>query len=153
MMNNENEGFMKKIIYILIIVIIIIAIILSKYSSYKKKYSQIQEYNLQYEKYLDKEIYGTDIATIINKAVDNNEKNYIEKDENGKYIQNDVNSVNIEIKIIDLEEEKIYSMETLYNGGMAQFVQYYSTILFKSAEVKYNSAGKICYILFEQITK
>ena len=143
---------MKKIIYILIIVMIIIAIILVKYSSYKEKYSEIKEYNLQYEKYLGKEIYGTDITTLINKAVDNNEKNFIQKDENGKYIQNDTNSVNIEVKIIDLEEEKIYSMETLYNGGMTQFVQYYNAILFKSADVKYNSTGRICYILFEQVS-
>ena len=60
--------------------------------------------------------------------------------------------MNIEVKINDLEEEKIYNMETLYNGGMQQFVQYYNNIKFKSSKVEYNSEKKISYILFEQIT-
>ena len=33
------------------------------------------KYNKEYEKYLDGQIYGADIATIINKAVNQNEKN------------------------------------------------------------------------------
>lgn len=142
----------KSLITILVIVGIIVTLLLIKYINYKEKISQIKEYNVQFEQYLDKELYGTEIATIINKAVDINEQKVVKKNENGKYIQNNIDSVNIEIKINDLEEEKVYNMETLYNGGMQQFVQYYNNIKFKSSKVEYNSEKKICYILFEQIT-
>ena len=144
---------MKKIFIIIItIVIIAIVVVLSKYYEYKEQKSEIDTFNAQYEQYLDKEIYGTQIASVINKAVDDNEKADIKKDENGKYIQNDENSVNIEVKIIDLDEDTIFAMETLYGGGMTQFVQYYSEILFKWAEIRYNSAGLVSYMLFEQIS-
>ncbi len=142
----------KTIIFIILIVIVAVVVLLAKYYQYKDQKSKIETFNLQYEKYLDQEITGTEIATVINKAVDDNEKAEIEKDEYGKYIQNDINSVNIEVKIIDLEEETIFPMETLYSGGMMQFVQYYSSILFKCTEIKYNSAGLVSYMMFEQIS-
>ena len=145
---------MKKIVIIIItIVIIAVVIFLSKYYNYKAEKSEIDTFNSQYEKYLDREIYGSELASVINKAVDDNEKAGIKKDENGKYIQNDENSVNIEVKIIDLEEDTIFTMETLYGGGMEQFVQYYGMIKFKCTDVKYNSLGYISYMLFEQITQ
>ena len=142
----------KTLITILVIVAIIVTLLLIKYIKYKEKVTQIKEYNIQFEQYLDKELYGTEIATIINKAVDINEQNVIKKNQNGRYIQNNIDSINIEVKINDLEEEKVYNMETLYNGGMQQFVQYYNNIKFKSSKVEYNSEKKVCYILFEQIT-
>ena len=142
----------KTFITILVIVGIIVALFIIKYIRYQEKVAQIKEYNVQFEQYLDKELYGTEIATVINKAVVINEQKVVKKNENGKYIQNNTDSVNIEVKINDLEEEKIYNMETLYNGGMQQFVQYYNNIKFKSSKVEYNSEKKISYILFEQIT-
>ena len=128
----------KTFITILVIVGIIVALFIIKYIRYQEKVAQIKEYNVQFEQYLDKELYGTEIATVINKAVDINEQKVVKKNENGKYIQNNTDSVNIEVKINDLEEEKIYNMETLYNGGMQQFVQYYNNIKFKSSKVEYS---------------
>lgn len=143
----------KAILFILSIVIIFIVIILSKFYDYKEQYSKIEKFNLKYEQYLDKEVIGTDIATIINKAINDNEQAYIKKDKQGKYIQNDESSINIEVKITDiLKEGKIYTMETLYNGGMAEFVQHYNNIKFKCAKTEYNSNGQVKYMLFEQIS-
>ena len=142
----------KTLIIIAIIFIVIIAILLGNYSNVEKLQEELTEFNLDYEQYIGEEIYGTDIATIINNAVNNNEQENIEKDEEGYYIQNDANSVEIEIKIIDLEEETIFKMETFYNGGIEQFVQYYGTILFKAEKIEYNSAGRVSYMLFEQIS-
>ena len=142
----------KTLIIIAIIFIIIIAILLGNYSSIEKTQEELAEFNLDYEQYIGEEIYGTDIATIINNAINNNEQENIEKDEEGYYIQNDANSVEIEIKIIDLEEETIFKMETFYNGGIEQFVQYYGTIVFKAEKIEYNSAGRVSYMLFEQIS-
>ena len=142
----------KTIIIFLTIFIIIIVIAIGYYIRIKNAGLEISEFNLEYEQYTENAIYGTDLTTVINNAVNNNEQNSVEKDEEGYYIQNDTNSVIIEIKIIDLEEDTIYKMETFYNGGMDQFVQYYGEILFQAESVEYNSAGKISYILFEQIS-
>ena len=132
----------RTIIFIISIVLIICAILLSKYYSYKEKYNLIQEFNLKYEKYLDKEIEGIDIATIINQAVDDNEKNKYTKDNE---------EINVEIKITEFQDEKIFTMATLYSGGMSEFVKYYGQIPFKCVQTEYGLNGKIKYMLFEQI--
>lgn len=142
---------MKKIIVIILcFVIVIMSILIGKYYNYKQEYNKIKEENLEYEYYLEKEIYGTEVVTVINKAVNNNEINKIEKDSDGFYVPNDINSVKIDIKIID--NDMTYKMETLYNGGMTNFVQYYNTILFKCSKIEYNSKGRVSYLLFEQIS-
>lgn len=142
---------MKKIIAIILcFVIVIMSILIGKYYNYKQEYNKIKEENLEYEYYLEKEIYGTEVVTVINKAVNNNEINKIEKDSEGFYVPNDINSVKIDIKIID--NDMTYKMETLYNGGMTNFVQYYNTILFKCSKIEYNSKGRVSYLLFEQIS-
>lgn len=143
---------MKRILfYILTIVIIIVTIIVSKYYQFKDTKVSIDKYNQAFEKYTQKEIFGTDITTVINHAINNNENFYVEKDKNNKYIQNETNSIRIEVKINDLEENAIYDMETLYYGGMNDFVRYYGQIKFKCLKKEYHENGKIKYILFEQI--
>lgn len=142
---------MKKIIiFILCIVIIIISIFWAKYMDYKEEQSLIKKENLEYETYLNKEITGREVTTAINRAIDNNEKKSIQKDEQGFYIQNNTDSIKIEIKIID--NDTTYQMETIYNGGMEKFIQYYNEIHFKCNRIDYNSLGKVSYILFEQKT-
>lgn len=143
---------MKKIIlYLLTIVIIIVTIIISKYYQLKDTKVSITKYNHGFEKYTESEIFGTDVTTVINQAVNNNEKFYIKKDDKSNYIQDDTNSIKIEVKINDLEEDTIYNMETLYYGGMNDFVRYYGQIKFKCTKKEYHENGKIKYILFEQI--
>ena len=141
----------KTLLIILSIFIIILVILLSKFYEYKDIEKEIQQFNIKYEQYSEKEITGLDIANIINQAVDDNEKSFIKKDEKGRYIHDDTKSVNIEVKINDLKEEEIYTMETLYNGGMSEFVKYYDDIKFKCIEKQYNIKNKIKYMLFEQI--
>ncbi len=138
----------KNFIFILCIVVIIIAILFAKYLNYKNEITAIKENNLEYEKYLNKEVLGTELTTIVNKAVDNNEKNSVPKDEQGFYVTNDINSVKIQIQILDNETK--YDMETIYNGGMERFVQNYNSINFECTKIKYNKAGKVSYMLFEQ---
>ena len=67
-------------------------------------------------------------------------------------MQNDKNSISIDIKITDLEEEKILKMEQFYQNNMVTFLSYYDNIKFKCSEIKYNSQKKVCYLLFEQIS-
>ena len=76
----------KTIVSIVSVVLIILTILLSKFYEYKEQYQQIKAFNIKYEKYTNKEIKGTDIATLINQAVDDNEQNGIKKNEKGNYI-------------------------------------------------------------------
>ena len=80
---------MKKIFVFLIIVVIIVCIILFQYNSYKRDKNAIISENSEFEQYINKEIYGIDLATIINKSIDKNEKNKVQKDKDGLFIEND----------------------------------------------------------------
>lgn len=143
---------MKKLAIFFLIIIIIIVGISYVYLNYKSNYYTAKRENEQFQSYHGQEIYGTELTSIINKAVDNNKKNEVEKDEKGKYINNDNNSIQIEIKMLD--NDKIYIMETLYGGGMDNFVQYYGDIKFKCTKIEYHkSTNRIKYMLFEQITQ
>lgn len=141
---------MKKVLIFLVIVSIIVVISIVKFSSYKTEQEMLVKENYEFEKYTNNEVNGLDIATVINKAVDKNTKNEIEKDENELFIQNDTNSIEIEIYIKDNETK--YKMEQFYNAGTELFAQYYGNIKFKCSNIEYHkSTGKIKYILFEQL--
>ena len=140
----------KSILIIFTIVIIIVTIIFVKYSTYKTEYYSVLQENLKFEEYKDKEIYGIDLVTLINKTIDKNTKNKIEQDENGVFIPNEKNSIQIEIYMQD--SEQTYKMENFYNAGMDKFIQYYGNIKFKCSKIEYHEkTGKIKYLLFEQI--
>ena len=123
------------------------------YLNYKANYNETQKENRQFESYSNKEIYGLELTTIINKAIDNNKNNEVQKEEKtGKYINNDNNSINIDIKMLDYD--KTYNMEIFYNNGMDKFIQAYGEIKFKCTKIEYhNTTGKVKYMLFEQITQ
>ena len=140
----------RTIIIIVCIIIAILSIFGNKYLNYREEKRQINEANLEYEMYLNKEVSGRELTTAINKAVDNNEKNKVSKDETGFYIQNAINSVSIEVKISD--NDKTYKMETLYNGGMVTFIQYYGDISFECTKIEYNKNGRVSFMIFEQKT-
>lgn len=142
---------MKKIFIFLSIVIIIVATISFKYMAYKNEYTTIQKENAEFEEYKDQDIYGLTVGTIINKAIDKNTKNKIEKDENGYFVENEENSIKIELHMIENEEKYEFQMEQIYNSGTEQFVQYYRDVKFKCSKIEYHEkTGRIKYILFEQ---
>ena len=142
---------MKKFIVLIIILISILAIISYIYVDYKITYNQAMEVNRKFERYENKEIEGTELATILNFAVDTNSKNNIQKDNDGKYIYDGKNSIEIEINITD--NNTIYDMETIYDGQIERFVQNYGNIKFICRDVQYHkSTNKIKYMLFEQMT-
>lgn len=140
---------MKKVFVFLTIIVIIVAIVGYRYAVYKSEYNAVQKENADFEKYKDQEAYGIDVASMMNKAIDKNTKNKLEKDDQGNFIQNDENSIEIEIYMTD--NETTYKMETIYNSGTEQFVQYYGNIKFKCSNIEYHKkTGRIKYILFEQ---
>ncbi len=143
---------MKKLAVFFLIVVMVIVGISYMYLNYKANYYEAQRENKQFESYDGQEIYGAELTTIINKALDNNQNNDVLKDDKGKYINNDNNSIQIEIKMLD--NEKTYAMETLYNGGMDKFVKFYNEIKFKCIKIEHHTVtNKVKYMLFEQITQ
>ena len=142
----------KEIITIAIIVIIALLLVGYIFNITKTNNNKINSHNKIFEKYLGQELYGSDISTIINKAIDLNEKNKIEKDKNGKYIENDINSIKINIKMKD--NDNIYAMETIYNNKIEEFMKYYGPIKFKCKNIEYHQKTKmIKSMIFEQISK
>ena len=139
---------MKYIISFTAVVTIILLAFTIKYLDYKETYNDIKKYNIEYEMYLNKLITGRELTTVINKAVDNNEKNKVSKDKNGFYLDDNENSINIDVKILD--NDTTYKMETFYSGGMISFIQYYGDISFECTKIEYNSKGKVKYMVFEQ---
>lgn len=142
---------MKKSLFIIlaIIFIIICVVSLSIINLKSEKKETIKE-NLEYEQYINKEVLGTDIATLISKAVDNNEKNNIPKDEKGHYINNEKNSIKIDLKMTTID--KTYPMEEIYNKQITTFIQNFNTVKFKCTTIEYHKkTGKISKLVFEEL--
>ena len=99
---------MKKLAIFFLIIIIIVVGISYLYLNNKAKFYEAQRENRQFESYNQKEIYGSELTTIINKAVDNNKNNEVLKDDKGNYINNENNSIQIEIKMLD--NDKTYAI-------------------------------------------
>ncbi len=143
---------MKKIAIFLLIIIAIVSTISYLYLTNVSNYRNAQKENQKFEMYIDKEITGTEITTLANKAIDWNEQNQVGKDNKGKYIDNGENSLNIDIRFVD--NDVTYNIEKIYDNGMNTFLSYYKDIKFKCSEVQYhNKTNKIKYMLFEQITQ
>lgn len=142
---------MKKISIFIAILIVIIGLIAYLNLNYKVNYNMSKKYNSNFESYLNEEIYGSELVTIINRAIDNNEQNQVQRNNKGIYIDDNQNSINIEIKIID--NNTTYQMENFANNGIQNFVNFYGDIEFKCTNIEYHkSTNKVKYMLFEQIT-
>ncbi len=143
---------MKKIAIFLLIIIGIVSTISYLYLNSINNQRIAQKENIKFEIYKDEEITGAEVTTLINKAINSNQQNEIEKDKKGRYIDNETNSINIDIKFID--NDVTYNIEKIYNNGMDKFLTYYRDIKFKCVDVQYHDkTQKIKYMLFEQITQ
>ena len=142
---------MKKNIFIITtIALIIVAILGYNFYQYKELKNIAEKNNKVYNSFYDQEVLGTDLATLINKAIDNNEKNNIEKDEKGNYIDNEKTSIKIDIKFLELE--KVIPMESINKQDVIQFVQNFGAMKFKCTKIEYHkSTQNVKYMYFEQI--
>ena len=142
---------MKKIIIcILSIFLLIICIVV--YGVYQKNENtaQIGVDNKTYESYENKEVLGTDIISIINKATDSNKKNDIKIGEDGNYIDNGKNSIRIEIKFLELD--KVITMERINNVGIEKFWSNYGALSFKCTKIEYHEkTHRVKYMYFEEV--
>ena len=145
---------MKKSILIIFIPIAIIissvcGLIIEKNSNSRI----IKRQNSEYEYYLDKEIIGTDLISLINKSINKNEENRIQKDEKGRYIENEINSIKIEVRMLIKEKKyKTYPMEEIYKNDTTEFLKNFNFVKFKCTSIEYHkNTGFVKKLLFEEI--
>ena len=140
----------KYVLSIITIVLIIVAIIAYKVYDYKVNQNNMANNNKTYNSFYEKEVLGTDVATLINKAIDNNNKNSVEKSDEGVYINNNNNSINIDIKFKDLD--KPISMERIDELDSIKFVQNFGGFSFKCTKIEYHEkTGNVKYMYFEKV--
>lgn len=121
---------MKKTIIMIAIPIIIVlfstvGLIVTKNTSNRI----VRQFNVEYEYYKNRVIYGTELATVINKTINENEKNNIAKDEKQYYVDDNATSIRVVIKII--ATDKTYPMEEIYKNDTTRFVEIYGGAKFR----------------------
>ena len=146
---------MKKnvvIISLILLLVIIMCIIIINLNS--KVSNVVKKQNAEYEKYTEDTFYGTDVVTLINKAISSNESNNVEKDEKGFYITNNQNSIKIDLVMITNEEKleiTTYKMEAIAKVGITEFIKNFNTEKFKCTKIEYHQeTGRIAYIEITQ---
>ena len=144
----KNVVIISLILLLAIIMCIVVINLNSKVSNVVKKQ------NAEYEKYIEDTIYGTDVVTLINKAISSNEYNNVEKDEKGFYITNNQNSIKIDLVMITNEEKleiTTYKMEAISKVGITEFIKNFNTVKFKCTKKEYHQeTGRIAYIEITQ---
>lgn len=144
---------MKKQLLIILVILILIVVVVAYYIQNAKYLDSLaQENNKQYEKYYEQEILGVDLISIINKTINNNEKNRISKKDNSIYYEdNQENSVYINIKF--LENDKTFRMEEIAAQKTENFVEFFSIAKFKCSKIQYHEKTKyVKSLYFEQIS-
>lgn len=148
---------MKKNLIILISALLIICAFVAYFIiNYRNMQMEAQINNKEYNTYYDKSVVGTTLVSIINKTVDNNEKNNISKDEKNVYIENEEDSIKIYIYFLDLEKdgeyiETPYTMEQVYNNGTENFIKLYGTSYFQCTNIDYHEkTGNVKSLTFKQ---
>lgn len=140
----------KKLLVILGIFIIILLFAVYLLYNYRKDVIQMQSFNRQYEVYYEKTILGTDLATVLNKAMDYNKKNDIAKDSNDRYYIETEKSLLIEIKFSEKEEP--VKMEDILSKEIETFISFYGAASFKCTKIEYHESNKqVKSLYFEQV--
>ena len=135
---------MKKFLAFCITVLIIVV----NFNEYQKNQRQVSNFNREFEEYNKEDVLGVDITTLINKAISNNEKYGVQKDENGLYIDDGKNSIQIYITMII--NGQTYPMENINKLGMDSFTSYFGVIKFRCTNISYHDeTSKIASMTFE----
>ena len=136
----------KAIAAIMVIILIVVIVVAVNLKNEEKKKLEQEAYNLPFEEYNKDNLNGLDITTMINKAINHNEKNHVEKDEKGKYIDDGDSSIRVFVHIGD----NTYNMERINELGMESFIEYFGPLSFKCEEIKYHEeTGKVSEITFQ----
>ena len=136
----------KNVIIIFTLFIIIIVICYTWLNGNRNNYKLVKTENYEYEQYK--------VITLINKAINENEKNNVTKDEKGFYINNNENSIIIEIIMITNEESQettTYRMEAINKVGISDFIYNFNTAKFYINNIEYHKNSRISKIVIKQL--
>lgn len=135
------------IIAILVLMLLLVAFAVTQNVQKQKK---VMAYNGTYEKHYNQIVYGTDVASIMNRAMNENEQNFVEQDEKGYYIDNNTNSIKIYIKL--QAEGDFYPMERIVSLGITEFVKNFNIEDFKCTQINYHKdTGLVSEVYYETI--
>ena len=141
----------KKLIILIVMFILLLAFSFMCVYNIRQVTLKVKEHNNYYESYYNKEIFGTDLISLINKTMDYNTKNDVEVDSDSIYFKDNLkNSIKIDIKF--LESKNTNTMEEIAKKKSENFVKFFANSKFKCKEIKYHKETKnIKYLYFEQI--
>lgn len=141
---------MKKYIVLAAFVILAVSSIGYLYINYKVEAQNILNNNKEYVELYNKEIEGNELATLINKIENKNENNLVARNGNGLFIENETNSVVINIKF--KQSDSIFRGEKISKNGITNFVKLYSVAKFRCTNLEYHKNSKyIKCIYFAEI--
>lgn len=143
---------MKRLLIIVLILLIVTAWAIYEVLVYRTELQESQKLNQEYTEYLNVNFLGTQLISIINRTIDINEKNDIQKDEEGNYIENEKDSIKIYIQFIYKEQVKTIEMENITANGTESFIKRYSTAVFKCSKIEYHEqTHNVKSLTFEEI--
>ncbi len=149
---------MKKVIFSTIFaIILILGLIIVGISSKRAQERDIGAFNSDFEEYRKKKImYGADVLTIINKAIDNNTTHNIPKNEDGFYIEDNKYTVKVELILLTLNdegkvEERRHQMETIEKAGLSEFISNFGLTSFECSSIEYNKQKRVNKITIKQL--
>ena len=145
----------KKIFSVLLILLIITGIAVTMVYNYRVNKAKAQKVNEDYKSYYNEQMLGTQLISIINKTLDINDKNQIEKDNKGYYIDNGTNSIHINVVFhLNKDDTKQVKMEDIANATSEEFIKVYSTQSFKCTDIQYHKkTGNVKSLTFEEYTE
>ena len=144
---------MKKIILIFtLLFIVIITIFMNYFFTKQKNIQEIKAYNNKFLMYVENEkgdkinVSGIDLTTLMNKAIDHNEQIGLKKQENGAYILNKTDSIEIMVQVE--KNGDYFLMEAFAVLGMSNFTIEWGEDEFSCEKVEYHENGKISKMIF-----
>ena len=144
---------MKKIILFFVCVVIIVLVgFMNWFMTNKNSLQEVKNFNNNFLSYIENEngerlnISGIDLTTLMNKAIDNNEQIGLEKQEDGAYVLNNENSIEILVQV--QPDGNYYLMEAFIVSGMRNFTLLYGQNEFKCEKIEYHENGKISKMIF-----
>ena len=144
---------MKKILIIIIVAVITaVAVFTGKYIEYSKQKTQITKINNEFLAYQKSIVKINKIVTLMNRAIDLNNKNKIEKDENGFYKENNTNSIKVYLKVKSSDSKMEMEKLMLDDKAGVEKVEYaFSDLIFEMTDVEYHQkTGQVKSITFEE---
>ena len=146
---------MKKVFFILLFALILITLIVTyMVYQYRKNEAQKQKINNEYNIYLNKSIPGTELMSLINKTIDANVKNGIQRKENNYFDTDNEQLIQIYIEFIYKDETRTLQIEDIEKGGTEAFIKNYNTAHFKCTSIDYyKTTNKVKSLTFSEISE